>query len=185
MSKEQLSFFEDAGKERRMIALSMDKLYLVGIVLLVALIAAFSMGVERGRRLNLAGLDTQNIEEQAVTKDIFPPEPIPFEPAISVPAAVVETVKVAVVKEIKPQAAAPEPADQSLYYSIQVASYKNRATAETEAKDLKSKGYEPVYVKPGDTWTALCVGKFKTIDDARGLAKRLRSRYSDCFIRKL
>ena len=187
MEKQQLSFFEDREKERKKITLSLDKLYLVGVFFLIAFIVAFSLGVEKGKRLNPAVLNTQLPDDQIVMDNTYQPEEAGTQTAAQIDAAPQERLS-----QEKPQTQEVEEAiekgetqEPGLYYSIQVASYKSSATAKTEANNLKKEGFEPVIIRPGSPWTALCVGKFKTISEAKEFVKSLKNRYSDCFVREL
>ena len=53
-----------------------------------------------------------------------------------------------------------------------------------EVDSLKKKGHDPFLIQKGK-YVALCVGRFATKEEATILSKNLKSRYNDCFIRKL
>lgn len=189
MSKQQLSFFQDSEKEKRKITLSLDKLYIIGVVILIGLVACFGLGVEKGRRLSLAGLNRQEVADQSITKNISQPGqtllPREISPLEGKKEIIQDLPQEPKVRETIERAKADQDAKPGLYYSIQVASFKNTNKARLAASNLEKKGLSPVIVRPGDEWTALCVGRFTTIEDAKELAKSLKDRYSDCFVRKL
>ena len=177
MPKEQLSFFQDIEKEKRKITLSLDKLYIIGVIILVGLVACFGLGVEKGRRLSLAGSKTQPVEsvmphEEAST--------VPIEKEIIRKVAQQQNAPAIIERAETTQAAGP-----SLYYSVQVASFKSPTTAKAEAEDLTKRGFAEVDVRPGATWIAICVGRCKTRAEAEKLLTQLRSHYSDCYIRPI
>jgi len=69
-------------------------------------------------------------------------------------------------------------------YIIQVATYKKDPYAEKEMINLKKKGFSSFTRKNGD-FVVVYVGNFQSKDDALTSLKKLKKRYSDCFIRKL
>ena len=74
--------------------------------------------------------------------------------------------------------------ERELRYSIQVASYSRKDIALEEVDTLKKKGHDPFLIQKGQ-YVALCVGRFATKEEATTIAKNLKARYSDCFVRKL
>ena len=174
MPKEQLSFFQDIEKEKRKITLSLDKLYIIGVIILIGLVACFGLGVEKGRRLDFAGSDTQPAADQKVILDTSQPKEA---------AAILVVPIEKQAQEAQSEKPIEKKEEEKQYYSIQVASYKSPRTARVEADDLEKKGFTEVDVRPGDNWTAICVGRFKTRAEAKKLFTRLRTYYGDCYIR--
>ncbi|RKY27784.1 MAG: hypothetical protein DRP61_03350, partial [Candidatus Omnitrophota bacterium] len=74
--------------------------------------------------------------------------------------------------------------EKEIFYSIQLATYTKKEIAEAEAKKLKRKGLNPLLLKKGK-YLVLCVGKFRTKEEAKNLLANLKKRYTDCFLRKL
>ena len=74
--------------------------------------------------------------------------------------------------------------DVSLYYTIQLASYKKESSAKKEAEALKKKGFLPLVLNKGE-YTIVCVGNFKYKNNASPLLPELRKRYQDCFVSRL
>jgi cell division septation protein DedD len=78
------------------------------------------------------------------------------------------------------KAAGVSPGKQPLRYTIQIASVKDRPTAEALTQRLKRKGY-PVFILPHvipkrGTWYRVRVGHFTKRDEARELAQQLSRR---------
>lgn len=69
-------------------------------------------------------------------------------------------------------------------YTIQLASYQNKTSAQKEAQELKRKGYLPLVLSKGQ-YIVLCVGNFSNKETARPILSELKKRYQDCFIRRL
>lgn len=99
--------------------------------------------------------------------------------------ASVNPVSVIAPKIEKPVNTQPFPQDASNNnYTIQVASYKSRASAEKEAEALKKRGLSPL-VLAKDKYIVVCVGEFFSKENAQSLLPKLKKRYQDCFIRRL
>ena len=72
-------------------------------------------------------------------------------------------------------------------FTIQVASFHDKARAELVSEELKKKGYIPVISAKdlGDkgTWYRVWVGDFESEEKARELLKTLKEDYKDSFIK--
>jgi cell division protein FtsN len=69
-------------------------------------------------------------------------------------------------------------------YTIQVASFQTKTSAQREIEVLKKKGLNTkVLSKSG--YTILCVGNFSNKEKATSLLSQLKKQYRDCFIRRL
>jgi septal ring-binding cell division protein DamX len=68
-------------------------------------------------------------------------------------------------------------------FTVQVATYKNENFAQKEAMDFKLKGYQPFLIKKGGFWL-VCVGKYGSMESAKGLFKKLPSQYRGSPIRR-
>lgn len=83
------------------------------------------------------------------------------------------------------QAVTPLPLKETLQnYTIQVATYKYKTSAEREAEALEREGFSPLVISTGKH-IVLCVGKFSDKETAQQLQSKLKKRYQDCFIRRL
>ena len=158
----QLSLFQEPKKERRRITFSIDKLYIFSVLFILSLVVSFSLGVERGKTIRL--------KNSVVKKDIEinkSPQLPPENKSLKIKEAPEEDIK-----------------EKEVFYSIQLATYTKKEIAEAEAEKLKRKGLNPLLLKKG-RYLVLCVGKFKTKEEAKNLLANLKKRYADCFLRKL
>ncbi|MFH1655525.1 MAG: SPOR domain-containing protein [Candidatus Omnitrophota bacterium] len=139
------------------ISLNVEHIIVLSVVILMVVIFSFSLGVERGKKITdiQKTINIQRVEKQAEEKPI-----------------VIE-VKEEIYKE-----------EEIFTHTIQVASFRNKASVEQEAARLQKKGYETVIMTKG-TWVILCVGKFRNKQDAEVLHKELLKKYGDCIIRKI
>lgn len=150
------------------ILLSYENIVLFGIVFLMVLVLIFSLGVERGKRINIAKRDSvnQTIEEK-------------YKDAISTEEDV--TVGKDSLNLKKPE---DKKVELTAFYTIQVITYKEGPMVEKEMQRLREKGYHP-FVIPHGNLRQICVGKFESRSLAEKALIRLRRRYKDCFIRRI
>ncbi len=132
-----------------------EKVILIIIAVVITGIISFSLGVERGKHL---------VEKYQNAPRVIQSENI-------------------VAPKTKTQ---PVTSEDSLRYNytIQLASYQNKISAEKEGEALKRKGLSPL-VMPKGKYTILCVGNFADKETARSLLSQLKKRYQDCFLRRL
>lgn len=69
-------------------------------------------------------------------------------------------------------------------YTIQVATFSEKASAQKEAETLKKKGMTAAVIKKG-SYNIVCVGSFAKKDLAKSLLTKLKKQYRDGFIRRL
>lgn len=131
-----------------------EKTILILLAILVTGIVAFSLGVEKGRRAGIPQ-EITSAQAQAVVKKEEPPK----------------------------QALAVIPAQRGVF-TIQVASFKNKNSAQKEAEALKKKGFD-ASVLPRGSYLVLCVGNFPNKEAAQPLLLELNKRYGSCLIRRL
>jgi len=72
-------------------------------------------------------------------------------------------------------------------FTVQVASFKEKAKAETLSEELKKKGYQPFIVSADlgvekGIWYRVCVGNFETVQQAKPILEQLKEVYKDSFI---
>ncbi len=135
-----------------------EKAILMGIILLVTAIVSFSLGVERGKRIQSLPTPQANIHTKPSV------EQLPKEP------------------EAKEQIIIPKTTEG--VYTIQVASFKTGSYAQKEAELLKKRGYKTTVLNKGE-YVILCVGNFSDKKQAQSLFLELRRYYKDCRIRRL
>jgi hypothetical protein len=147
-----------------------EKIILIIIGFMVTGIIAFSLGVEKGKKIALlktgARLDTA-LKIQATTS----------RPMVSQPPAVIQREEKAVILP-------SVPAEVISGYTIQLATYKTHSYAQKEAEALKKKGFLPLILSKSG-YAVLCVGKFSSKESAKSLLSELKKRYHDCLIRRL
>lgn len=150
--------------------LNTEHIIVLLVVLLMVGVFSFSLGVEKGKRISVVSevKESPALEERIEEAEVIA-EPTPT--SVSTPTANVPTQVPDIKKEID-------------LYTIQVASLKNRDSADQEAKKLENKGYETVILKKGN-WLVLCVGKFSNKAEAETFRKELKKKYRDCLIRSL
>ena len=72
-------------------------------------------------------------------------------------------------------------------FTIQVASFQDKARAEIVANGLKQKGYQPVIsskeLPDKGTWYRVFIGDFDTEEEAKSLLEKLKESHKDSFIK--
>jgi len=190
MRGEQLKLFgasDDSNSKlrRKLIVIPLDTFILSSVVILLLFILAFSLGVEKGRKISILSEDTVNLPEKVLQQENIK-APVQVKPAaIKEQKAVVSPI----AQQTTPQAAIKktEPAQTAVSakegYYIQIASYNKESFALEEAKRLKDKGF-PAYTAKKGTFFVLYVGNFKTIEEAQRNMGLLKKNYKDCVLRR-
>ena len=75
--------------------------------------------------------------------------------------------------------------EQDSLFTIQVASFKLKKSAQIEADRLIKSGIEDAFVLPKGSYSIVCVGKFSLMAEAKRFSNRLKKRYNDCLVRRL
>ncbi len=164
------------------VTLSLENLVIVGIFFVMSIVFAFSLGIHRGMK---TGIITQTAVQN------LPSEKSVTHKAVVVPSANKEaqninssaTIKKTAPLKINPPVVVPkQDINEGIQnaYTIQVASYKTRESAQREALLLKNKGYD-IFVVPKGNYVILCVGKFAGKSQADVLLGKLRKSYKDCY----
>lgn len=164
-SHSQLELFSDGSDARPHAALRVDNPFVnfiracekkawAAVAFIVVGVVAFSVGVERGRRV------------------------VASKPAVKV------SPKVRTVAPAKAEkAASAKTTSVKGKFMIQLGTFTQREYAEQEVKDLKKKGFPAVMVKDGKH-TLVCVGTFENKETAQTYAKRFKGVYKSCLIRR-
>jgi hypothetical protein len=132
------------------------------IAVLVLVIVAYALGIERGKRISLEETrksepsDTQVYINEEVT-------PITQAPEISAE---------------KPSEEAAGPA-----YMIQLASFRDLSTAQDETEKLKKEGFNAMLEKSG-SWYRIYTEGYRSRAEAEQAKKELDKYYKDCYIRR-
>ena len=160
------------------ITLNLENIIVLTVLLFMAIIVSFSVGVERGKKIVFA--------KDSLTESKIAPEEKVF-PSSQKLVADKEPIVIAKKEEVKKR---PETALKvfnsisSDFYTVQVASFKSRKHAEKEALKLKSKGYE-IFIVPKGKYMIVCAGKFGQSDQAKDFSAELKNKYKDCLVRRL
>ncbi len=143
-----------------------EKKVLLVICFIVVAIAAFSLGVEKGKKItpevNLVAAKTQVV--------------LPEAPEKQAPALM-----------RKEDSVNPKEAKSPLErYTIQVASYKTARYAQQEAEEFRKKGLTPLIITKG-VYTVLYVGNFPDQEAAKSALSELKrqKRYAGSMVRRL
>ncbi len=156
---------------------SHEKKILFIISFLIIAAVSFSFGVERGKRIASIAAS-----KNSATFDIAKARA-----AKPVTLARQEiTPKVLQPVYLQKQPLATQPINNLQAYTVQIASYLSRNSAESEALAFKKKGLSVLILSKGK-YTVLCVGNFSSRDSAQLMLTELKKqkRYQDCAIRRL
>jgi len=175
------------------IVLSFENLVVIFVFILISLIVAYSIGVERGRRHTaVARPVAQAAVPVAVKRDSVPHPQLSVSPVVPVsvnvvpvsvpPAEIVRTTTPSA--PVLPPFAQNSPSEKVVDkgYTIQVASYKSESFALKEANALQSQGMKSLVLMKGSHWI-VCVGQFAKPDEAKKLLNKLKKKYKDSLIR--
>lgn len=163
----------------------------IGVLILV--IIAYAVGVERGKRISgetfasspgrvQAAAETDKALDMSFSGTVEEEWPVPHE---TEEADLRERDGDSAGRDVETAAGEEEvPGSGEAPYIIQLASFKNRSSAEREIKKLERKGYEARSSKKGQ-WYQVYASGYRTIDEAKRAQRRLSEDYQDCYIRKL
>ena len=149
-----------------------EKIIFIFMGFMITAIVAFSLGVEKGRKIAALRQEARPATQAAVVNTL-----------VKSPQAALGLKPQGLTQ--KPVEAAPvKPKDPSQNYDIQLASYKDRSSAQKEADLLNKKGFCALVVTKG-AYAVLYVGKFSDRETAKAKLSELEKRYHGCFIRRL
>ncbi|NQT07091.1 MAG: SPOR domain-containing protein [Candidatus Omnitrophica bacterium] len=144
-----------------------EQIIFTSIAVIMLMVLLFSLGVERGKRLDAVVLQQQDTFPQAV-EIVAAKEP-----------AVEEAVEVVEKKEVLPKAPNGVPA----LYTVQVIAYRSKKLAQKELVRLSKKGFTP-FIIVGGGYYQICIGEYKDKETAKKDFGELKKTYRDSFIRK-
>ncbi|MCX7927576.1 MAG: SPOR domain-containing protein [Candidatus Omnitrophica bacterium] len=178
-----------------------EKILFSLILVSISCCIAFCLGVERGKRIAMAKsgmhLDLASSKEQKEdsqqyaakeqiglrTLQLNPKETFTIQGNLNnVP--VQQEIILEPSKKKSPEKLLSTNQQGYNYYTIQVASYKTKETAQRESQRLKKSGLS-VLIRESGGYTIVCVGQFLEKEKAQSLLTKLKSRYRDCYIRRL
>ncbi len=166
---------------------------IIAIGVLVLVIIAYAVGVEKGKRYidkkpekvaekelstveieektDIAYLQQESVESKQGEKGVSEPEK----------AVITESAVLPLVKSDSEEIA-PDP--DGYGYIIQLASFKKKASAKEEVRKLKNRGIEGDLAKKGN-WYQVYAEGYRTKEEAQKDLRELLPDYKDCFIRKV
>jgi len=162
-----------------------ERVLLLAISFLITAVAAFSVGVEKGKNITT----TRAVKASGLDMAMQEGAPQLLRNKTR-PAAGEVTLTLKKAPAIQPMdnksiALANKPQGVSASgYTIQLATYRSKSYAQSEASNLKKKGLSPIVLsKKG--FTILCVGSFSDKASAQTVLSDMKKRYPDCIIRRL
>ena len=141
--------------------LSYENVIISIIVLIMLIIVSFSLGIERGKKL---------LDSRAPLRSDAVVVPAPFRAETREPA----------LEEIK----RPSLKKKTQPYTIQVATFKRKASAEKEMSRLRRLNYDSFFQAKGKFYLVF-VGNYATRELAKKDLRELRKIYKDCFIKRV
>lgn len=163
-------------KKRHTLILPVDTLVLLIVVIVLLLTLAFSLGIERGRKIAYSQIEKKSNFQQ---EEIFNTE----SEKEGIKEKVEETQEVAVIPNKVNDKDNEKKHSASAKYILQLATYLKKETAEIEVTKLEDKGY-PVFLSQKGKYVVLFIGDFSDKNEAEEKMAELKKRYKDCFIRQ-
>ena len=156
------------------VVFSTQSAVIIFICVVMSLVASFTLGVEKGKLIAKNSLPPQKLIAPVVQAA---PQPTQETPKITTPLP--PAVKTAQESPLVP------PAQPSLKgYTIQVASVKSAASAESLAGNLTKTGVSS-FTKSSGKYIVVLAGNFEKKEDAQIKLRELKKTYADCFIKKI
>ena len=186
----------DIGKPRYLFAnltLSVENIVVIGIITLMTMVFAFSLGVEKGKKItsfsapqpqlhpvSMRGVPVPAVAAIPVKAVAINSSIVKTPAATAVPAQINQTKKIPVAAPIISNL----PSASNKPYTIQVASFKDDQYARQEAVALKNKNLDSFVITKGNFFI-VCIGRFSKKEEAGGLLAKLKRTYNDCLVRRL
>jgi hypothetical protein len=153
--------------------ISFDHFLFGAISGLIALVLAFSLGVERGKRV-ARSYDIPMTDIHLVTPLTPRQDHIPRQSA-EMNKEVITTQETKKVIPLYPKESS---------YTILVVTYKDKKSAEKVIGQLRASGRKSFLLPKGDLMV-ICVGEYSTSAEASKAAKTFRKQFPDCFVKRL
>lgn len=175
-----------------LVSISLEQIFIAVIVLLILFVLAFMMGVLRGKSIQYRNHSTSvktfvtPIAPAAVTEAALAGRDV-RSIAPTRPNGVPQT---APATNVAPKSTAARPSVQAFAndpakpYTIQVVTYRSEERALKEISYLQAKGYVPRMISLKG-YSILCVGQYANRKEADRDVKSLKTRYKDCYLRKI
>lgn len=192
MCGKQLHFFrseENAGSsKRKIVAIPLDTIILLGVVFLLLFILFFSLGIERGRTMPCRP-DSQEVNS-VTTKETNVIIPVSQNTGLEVVPEkkyALSSPSVSDVSKTKEDTAKKIEEDKrrevlGKKYAIQVVSCTKENSAQEEVKKLQRQGF-PAYAAKKNNFIVVYVGVFNDKVQAERHMEVLKKTYKDCILR--
>lgn len=159
-------------KTKFSLTLSLEKIVFLSIAIVMAMVALYAFGVERGKALNVQAPLPAQVQKPAAAQVTKPaPAAVP-QAALAAQAMATTDPKIQAQGAI----AAAKP------YTVVAATFARREWAEKEIERLKKSGQEAgVYQSSG--YFLVCIGSYQTKDEAKEALSKIRTSYKDAYLR--
>lgn len=172
------------------ISINAEKLVFISIGIILVLVVAFALGVERGKAISQKASEARTALAQATIP--APAQSVQGQPAaakvqFSAQAAQAQPATAVKVQPSAAQAQQPvqaKTAVQAKPYIIVAAAFSKEAFANKELSRLKTAGLDP-FVYYSEPYYLVCVGPFANKSDAQKVLTRVKQIYHDAYVRLL
>jgi len=173
--------------KRFFVTVSLENLVLFCIIVIMVIVLSFSLGVERGKRFDIAketviekeAAPALRAEVSAIEKEL--PARLKAGGPARLKAGGPARLKAGGPARLKAGGPAPTAAAK---YTIQVATFRKESAVDEEIKRLKKNGFS-AFTVPSKDMFQVRVGKYATLEEAKSDLRKLRERYKDCFVRDI
>jgi len=159
------------GHKKLYLNLPAENIVFAVIIIIMAVVIAFALGVERGKRLAKAKVDSRTAYEEASARE----DKVRMTP-VEIAAEEIKESKEEKATLLKAQ-------EKSKPYTIQLISYKKEQRAVYE-KDRLLKSNVTAFIVPSGDWYQVCAGGYENIKEAKRALENFTKKYKGCFIRK-
>jgi len=171
-------------------SVSLEQIFITLIVLVILFVMVFMMGVLRGKSIHNKNGATVVRTFEPTSRPGLPvvqsgntvtARPVP---TAGVPSRNPATPTQTAVLTPKSSALQPFANNPAKPYTIQVVTYRSEDRALKEVSQLQAKGYQPKMITKNG-YSVVCVGQYANRGEADKDLRSLRSRYKDCYLRKI
>jgi hypothetical protein len=170
-------------KTKFSLALSLEKTVIVVIAIVMAMVAVYALGIERGKV----------VKRESARPQALKPVKAPVAPAqsaaISVPAPQTAAPKAAIAAPAQAQYQAPvagqpavQAAAQAKPYTVVVLTFTRKDWAEKEIERMKKSGHD-AGIYQSSNYFLVCVGAYPNKEAAKEALSKLKNTYKDAYLR--
>jgi cell division septation protein DedD len=177
-------------KTKFSLTLSLEKTVFSSIAIVMAMVAIYAVGVERGKVIQREArtLNTsKTIKSVTVGLQNTPQPQAPAVPVQKVPQAAQQAAQPPAAQPVPAQAQQVQAAALSLSqqpkpYTIVGATFTRKEWADKEIEKLKKNGFDGT-VYQSSNYFLVCIGSYQTKDEAKQALPKIRSTYKDAYLR--